>query len=69
VRISTEPAIEDWDSTIARAMVGPHAEDKLRRTVELLTAAMQRSRLRGDTAQLESLRTRLGQVLELLDYV
>jgi hypothetical protein len=64
-----EPPLAEWDATIARAQHGAHVEEKLIHTVRLLTAAIQRSRLRGDTPQLNELSTRLHTVHDLLDQV
>jgi hypothetical protein len=64
----TEPGLADWDITIERARTGTHAEDKLLRTVELLEAALQRARLRGDAEHCRELRLRVDRVHRLLDY-
>jgi hypothetical protein len=57
----------DWDLTISRAATGPLAEQKLLRTVELITQAQQFSRLRGDNGQVAELRLHLDVVYGLLD--
>jgi hypothetical protein len=64
-----EVPISEWDATIERAQHGAHVEEKLIHTVRLLTAAIQRSRLRGDAPQLQALSTRLHTVHDLLDQV
>jgi hypothetical protein len=56
-----------WDVTIARARDEPHAEEKLSHTVQLLNAAIQRCRLRGDALQAAELNERRLGVYELLD--
>jgi hypothetical protein len=62
-------ALPDWDLTIERARQGGHAEDKLVQTAQLLTAAVQRSRLRGDHLVTGELSRRLDWVHDLLDQV
>jgi hypothetical protein len=57
----------DWDLTISRATTGPLAEQKLLRTVELITQAQQINRLRGKNDQVAELRLRLDVVYGLLD--
>jgi hypothetical protein len=62
-------ALLDWDLTIERARHGGHTEDKLVQTAELLVAAIQRSRLRGDRPTAGELTRRLERVHQLLDQV
>jgi hypothetical protein len=64
-----EAALPDWDLTIERARRGGHTEDKLVHTAQLLTSAIQRSRLRGDNSMTGELSRRLDWVHELLDLV
>jgi hypothetical protein len=67
--IRAEPAVTDWDITIERAQSGNHVEEKLLRTRHLLSAATQRSRLRGDKDILQQLSERLSYVHDLLDHL
>ena len=62
-----EQTAAEWDLTISRATIEPHAEQKLIRTIELITRAQQRGRLRGDNTMVVQLRERLDLVYELLD--
>jgi hypothetical protein len=65
----TEPTPTDWDVTIERARFGGHTEDKLARTAQLLSAALQRGRLRGDRDAVAALSYRLNRVHRLLDEI
>jgi hypothetical protein len=62
-----EPTPIEWDITIERAQQGGLVEDKLIWTAQLLEAAVQRSRLRGDRDALAALTYRLNRVHQLLD--
>jgi hypothetical protein len=62
-------ALPEWDLTIERARQGGHAEDKLMQTAQLLSAAIQRTRLRGDRPLTGELTRRLEWVHQLLDQV
>ncbi len=66
---TVELTVAEWDAAIDRAAAGRNREDKLVRTSHLLSAAVQRSLLRGDDEMLTQLRQRQQRIYDLLDTI